>query len=104
MAKGIYGPRGYDLPRGRVCDNIAEIAEAHCGYVYTNYGRFPKHHDAMFIPLLLQVHHLDVGFYERFYRSTLVPPIGCIDLRGIDAPLLRSGGKRWAGGGGKYIC
>ena len=69
--EGIYGARGYDLPRGHVYDDIVEIAKAYCAYVYEKYGRFPKYCDAMFIPVLLQVHHLDIGFYDKFFPEYL---------------------------------
>jgi len=69
--EGIYGVRGYDLPRGHVYDDIVEIAKGYCAYVYKKYGRFPKYCDAMFIPVLLQVHHLDIGFYDKFFPEYL---------------------------------
>ena len=69
--EGIYGAGGYDLPRGKVYDDIVEIAKAYCAYVYEKYGRFPKYCDAMFIPVLLQVHHLDIGFYGKFFPEYL---------------------------------
>ena len=40
-------------------------------YVYEAYGRIPKYHDAMYIPILAQIHHLDTGFYERFFPEYL---------------------------------
>jgi hypothetical protein len=70
-SEGIYGERGYDLPRPRVYKSITEIAKAYCLYLYETYGRFPKYSDAMFIPILAQVHHLDRGFYDKFFPEYL---------------------------------
>ena len=69
--RGIYGPNGYDIPYPKMYDDIVEIAKSFCGYLYDKYSRFPKYRDAMFIPVLLQVHHLDMGFYDRFFPEYL---------------------------------
>jgi hypothetical protein len=66
--EGIYGKKGYDLPRPGFYDSITDIVKAYCTYVYETYGRFPKYADAMFVPILAQIHHLDLGFYQ-----TLLP-------------------------------
>lgn len=68
---GIYGEKGYGLLKPEVYDSIVEIAKSYCRYVYETYGRIPKYHDAMFIPILVQVHHLDSGFYEKFFPEYL---------------------------------
>ena len=68
---GIYGKAGYNLPLPKVYESIVEIAKAYCTYLYDTYGRFPKYSDAMFIPILAQVHHLDSGFYEGFFPEYL---------------------------------
>ncbi len=70
-AGGIYGEKGYNLPRPQIYDAIVEAAQAYCLYVYETYGRFPKYSNAMFIPILAQVHHLDGGFYEKFFPEYL---------------------------------
>ena len=70
-AEGIYGKRGLNLPRPKMYDSIVEITESYCRYVYETYGRLPKYHDAMFIPVLAQIHHIDNGFYERFFPEYL---------------------------------
>lgn len=70
-AGGIYGERGYNLPRPQTYDSIVEITQACCRYIYDTCGRFPKYSDAMFIPILAQIHHLDAGFYERFFPEYL---------------------------------
>ena len=70
-AEGIYGRKGYDLPRPKMHETIIEIAKSYCSYVYDTYGRIPKYHDAMFIPILAQIHHIDNGFYEKFFPEYL---------------------------------
>ena len=70
-SEGIYGKKGYDLPKPKIYESIVEITKSYCSYVYETYGRIPKYHDAMFIPILAQVHHLDTGFYEKFFPEYL---------------------------------
>jgi hypothetical protein len=41
---------------------------AYCDYVYRRYGRFPAYAPPLRTVLGFQVNHLDVDFYERFYR------------------------------------
>ena len=70
-AGGIYGKDGYSLPKPDMYDTIVEVTKSYCSYVYETYGRIPKYHDAMFIPILAQIHHLDIGFYEKFFPEYL---------------------------------
>lgn len=43
-----------------------------CTYVYDTHGRFPAHCDAIHVPgVWLQVHHVERGYYERFFRHGL---------------------------------
>jgi hypothetical protein len=44
-----------------------------CNYVYRTYGRFPAHADAFKSVIAFQAHHVDVGFYDRFYPQDTVP-------------------------------
>jgi len=39
-----------------------------CNYIYQTYGRFPGTVDTMHLPWFMQVHHLDLDFYDRFFR------------------------------------
>jgi hypothetical protein len=39
-----------------------------CNYIWDTYGRFPATTDAMHLMWLMQAHHLDTGFYDRFFR------------------------------------
>jgi hypothetical protein len=69
--EGIYGPKGYDLPKPKLYDDVVEIAKSYCKYCYETYGRLPMYRDAMFIPILMQVHHLDIDFYDKFFPEYL---------------------------------
>lgn len=44
-----------------------------CNYVYRTYGRFPAHADAFKTVIAFQAHHVDVGFYDKFYPNESVP-------------------------------
>ncbi len=46
-----------------------DIVKAFCTDVHRTYGRFPAFIDPMFVRLVFQAHHLDVDFYDRFYRG-----------------------------------
>ncbi len=61
-----------DVMRARPAptDETVEIVKAFCTYVHETYGRFPALIDPMFVRLVFQAHHLDVNFYDQFYRGT----------------------------------
>jgi hypothetical protein len=43
-----------------------------CNYIYDTYGRYPAHVDAFHTPgLWLQVHHVEIEYYEKFYDPSL---------------------------------
>ena len=42
--------------------------KAVCNYIYDTYGRFPGTVDAMHLMWMMQVHHLDTDYYDRFFR------------------------------------
>jgi hypothetical protein len=37
-------------------------------YIHQTYGRFPGTVDAMHLTRLMQAHHLDTDYYDRFFR------------------------------------
>ena len=41
---------------------------AYCSYIYKTYGRFPAYFGPLRTTLAHQAHHLDLEFYDRFYR------------------------------------
>ncbi|MEA2986958.1 MAG: hypothetical protein QOD94_3212, partial [Alphaproteobacteria bacterium] len=41
-----------------------------CNYIYDTHGRFPAHHDAIYVPgVWLQAHHLDTEYYDFLFNS-----------------------------------
>lgn len=53
-------------------DRTVAATIAYCEYVYRRYGRFPAGSGPFRTVLAHQAHHLDVGFYDRFYRREVV--------------------------------
>jgi hypothetical protein len=49
-------------------------AKAVCNYIHQTYGRFPGTVDAMHLMWMMQVHHLDTDFYDRFFRPGAYGP------------------------------
>lgn len=49
-------------------DRAIEATIACCEYIYKRYGRFPAHTGPFQPVIAYQAHHLDLEFYERFYR------------------------------------
>ena len=43
-----------------------------CNYIYETHGRFPAHCEAIHVPgIWLQIHHVEVPYYERFFKNGL---------------------------------
>jgi len=78
---GIYTTptsRPWATPEGgsRIMPHDQRAIEAviqFCNYVYRTYGRFPAHTDAFKTVIAFQAHHVDVGFYEKFYPHEALP-------------------------------
>lgn len=51
-----------------VSEAAVEATIAYCDYVYQHYGRFPAYQMPLRTLLGFQVNHVDVEFYDRFYR------------------------------------
>jgi len=49
-----------------------QITKDFCNYVYEEYGRFPAFFDAIFLPVGITVHHLDIDFYDKYYPSEVI--------------------------------
>jgi hypothetical protein len=49
-------------------DATVEATIAYCEYIYQTYGRFPAYPAAFRTSVGFQASHLDLDFYERFYR------------------------------------
>jgi hypothetical protein len=52
--------------------NQINMIKSFLNYVYDTYGRLPVTFNGKSIPIWLQVHHLEVGFYEKFYSKGMV--------------------------------
>lgn len=51
---------------------VIECVRDVCTYIYDRHGRFPAHVDAIHVPgVWLQVHHLEVEYYDRLFRDGL---------------------------------
>jgi hypothetical protein len=53
-------------------DKAIAATIAYCEYVYERYGRFPANSGPFRTILAYQAHHLDLEFYDRFYRPEAV--------------------------------
>ncbi|MEK1888969.1 MAG: hypothetical protein AAAB35_15660 [Phyllobacterium sp.] len=69
--KGDYGER-YLSEAAVYSSDVIACVEDICTYIYETHGRFPAHCDAIHVPgVWLQVHHVDIDYYERFFRNGL---------------------------------
>jgi hypothetical protein len=68
-AVGLWKDGG-DVQRGipRYSDRTIAATIAYCDYVYKRYGRFPAASGPFRTVVAYQAHHLDTGFYDRFYQ------------------------------------
>jgi len=57
-----------------ISDAGIACTQAICNYIYQTYGRFPGSLDAMHLMWLMQVHHLDTDYYDRFFRPGAYGP------------------------------
>ena len=69
------GPAPYLIGDADHRDGAVAISEegiactkAVCNYIHKTYGRFPGTVDAMHLMWMFQAHHLDTGFYDRFFK------------------------------------
>jgi hypothetical protein len=51
-----------------ISDEGIACTKAICNYIYETYGRFPGSLDALHLMWLMQAHHLDTDYYDRFFR------------------------------------
>lgn len=70
-------------PPGWCLDAVRSIL----GYLIDRYGRFPVHYSAFHSNLHAQVHHLDIDFYKKFLKGSLL------------TPMHEHHNKNWHGGG-----
>ena len=65
LLRAARGPGSREDPT----EETIEIVAAFTQRVLDTYGRFPAFIDPMFVRLVLQAHHLDLGFYDRHYQA-----------------------------------
>ena len=53
----------------KISSAAVEATTAYCEYIYNRYGRFPAYMPAFRTVLGFQACHLDITFYDRFYRA-----------------------------------
>jgi hypothetical protein len=57
-----------------ITDEGIACTKAICNYIYETYGRFPGNVDAMHLMWLMQAHHLDIDYYDKFFRPGAYGP------------------------------
>ena len=62
-------------------DAAIEATIAYCEYVHRRYGRFPAYRPPLRTLLGFQANHVDVAFYDRFYRSEALTSLQRTHLR-----------------------
>ncbi len=60
-------PTGVLAEVERPTRNEIQVVKDICNYVYDTYGRFPAFSDPMFLRFMVQAHHLDLDFYDKYY-------------------------------------
>jgi hypothetical protein len=69
--RGEFGAKYLKEASNYSADVIA-CARDICTYIYETHGRFPAHCDTIHVPgVWLQAHHVENGYYEKYFRSGL---------------------------------
>jgi hypothetical protein len=69
--RGEFGAQYLHQASNYSADVIA-CARDICTYIYETHGRFPAHCDTIHVPgVWLQAHHVEEGYYRRFFRDGL---------------------------------
>jgi hypothetical protein len=53
----------------RPSEGIIQCVKDICEYIYNTFGRFPATIDTMLCSLFFQAHHLELEFYDRYYKE-----------------------------------
>lgn len=59
----------FDKESPAVSDEGVEIVKDICTYIYETYGKFPAHNDTMHLLYFIQAHHLDMDFYDEYFKE-----------------------------------
>jgi hypothetical protein len=69
--RGEFGAQ-YLRQASNYSDDVIACTRDICSYIYQTHGRFPAHCDTIHVPgVWLQAHHVENGYYERFFRNGL---------------------------------
>ena len=69
--RGEFGDQ-YLKEASNYADDVIACTRDICTYIYETHGRFPAHTEAIHVPgAWLQVHHVEEGYYEKFFRGGL---------------------------------
>ncbi len=69
--KDDYSERYLNEAKAYNADVIACVRDV-CNYIHDTHGRFPAHCEAIHVPgIWLQVHHVEIPYYDRFFRNGL---------------------------------
>ncbi len=69
--RGEFGARYLEEASNYSKDVVACTRDI-CTYIYETHGRFPAHAEAIHVPgVWLQAHHVEEGYYEKFFRHGL---------------------------------
>jgi len=70
------GPTPYAMSDAAYRSSILELSDegvactkAICNYIYDTFGQFPGTVDTMHLMWFMQVHHLDLDFYDRYFKA-----------------------------------
>jgi len=58
-----------EAPIIEITDEGLACTKAICTYIYDTYGRFPATVDTMHLMWFMQAHHLDLDFYDQFFKA-----------------------------------
>jgi hypothetical protein len=74
-------PAPYSMSDADYHSHLVELSDeglactkAICKYIYETYDRFPGTVDTMHLMWFMQVHHLDLNFYDRFFKPGAYGP------------------------------
>jgi len=56
----------------KIPDDVIQCVKDWCSYLYDTYGRFPVTIDPIDVYLCVGVTHLDLDFYDKYYKSELI--------------------------------
>jgi hypothetical protein len=84
--KDDYGERYLNEARVYNSDVISCVRDV-CNYIHDTHGRFPAHCEAIHVPgVWLQVHHVEIPYYDRFFRNGLTEAHRSHDARWHASP------------------